>query len=134
MGAAKLISFLTFGGLQLIALLAGAGFAVVAACRYKLLSLWLLAGGAVLLALNGSGHLLMACPVQIVEHDTLMKYFNVVGWFYYASLFTTLAGWCILALRRKGHLANAERGASANGGPAAPSGDSGAPEGPPSLS
>jgi hypothetical protein len=132
MGVAKSISFLAFGGFQLIALLAGAGFAVVAAFRHKLLSLWLLAGGAVLLALNGSGHLLMACPVQIVEHDTLMKYFNVVGWFYYASLFTTLAGWCILALRRKGHLANA--GASANGGPAAPSGDLGAAEGPPSLS
>jgi hypothetical protein len=134
MGAAKLISFLTFGGFQLIALLAGAGFAVVAACRYKLASLWLLAGGAVLLALNGSGHLLMACPVQIVEHDTLMRYFNVVGWFYYASLFTTLAGWCILALRGKGHLANAEPGASPNGGPATRFGNSGATEGPPSVS
>ena len=55
-------------------LLAGVGFAVVAACRYKLLRLWLLAGGTVLLALNGSGHLLMSCPMQIVEHDTLMKY------------------------------------------------------------
>ena len=134
MGAAKLTSFLVFGGFQLIALLAGAGFAVVAACRYKLLGLWLLAGGTVLLALNGSGHLLMACPMQIVEHDTLMKYFNVVGWFYYASLFTTLAGWCILALRRKGHLANAEPSASPNGGPVESLGNSGVSGGPPSVS
>ena len=109
-------------------------FAVVAAWRHKRIGLWFLGAGVILGVLGDLLHMLWSNGFLMRGEDRTV-YLIVVGYGYYATMIAAVCGWCILAFSRS-HWENrdAEPGAAPNSGPAAPVGNSGVSEGPPSVS
>jgi len=103
MGAEKIISFLVVEGLRLLIQIAIVVVAIIAARRHKLPGLWILAGAALATAIHVIANIAISSPFGFVEHDEMMKYFQMLGYLYYSIMFIALCGWCALAFsRRKG--------------------------------
>lgn len=102
MGVTKLLSFLIFSGFSLLIQLGIVIFAVIAAKRQKLRGLWILAGGTIIGSLQAIVNLLISPSLNLVDHDTAMKYRLVVaGYLYFTTMLILLVGWCVLAFHHK---------------------------------
>ena len=79
-----------------------AAFAILAAWRHKLKGMWILSAGIVVGALQAVANLLLSSPLNLVDHDTGMKYRLVwSAYLSFATMIIALVGWCVLAFSRK---------------------------------
>jgi hypothetical protein len=101
MGEAKFISFLFVRGVRLIVQLGIVVFAILAAKRHQLPGLWILAVAAALTALQAIANVMISSPFLSVEHDNMMKYYCLVEYSYYVTMFVALCGWCVLAFSQR---------------------------------
>ena len=101
-GEAKVLSFLTFSGLTLLVQMGIAIFAFVAAWRFKLKGIWILAAAAVVSFVQTLMFFVISSPFNLVDNDTATKYMHVgSGYLSFATMLIALVGWCILAFSRK---------------------------------
>jgi hypothetical protein len=107
--------------------------AIVAARRHRLGGLWLLAAAAAALALRDIANAALS-PSFIASNEKVMVYWIALQYVPFFAAVIALFGWCALAFSRKRCQNPGAEGASPNGSPVLPPANSGASEGPPSVS
>ncbi len=98
MGDTKLFSFLVFGGIRVVLYLSIVLLAIIAARRYKLSGLWILAVAALVEFVQVVFNSLLASPWR---PENFMNYVGIVGNLSYAAAFIAFVGWCMMAFGSK---------------------------------
>lgn len=101
MGAAKLLSFLIFNGVEVLVHLGIVAFAILAACRHRLIGIWLLAAAALLSFLQLVVWVIGFAPINGAGHNDIRQFMGAVTLLRYSAGILALCGWCSLAFTRR---------------------------------